>query len=82
VGVLIHLISCRGQGAVPRMNSGACTPRKCLSVCDRHPCRWIMVMNLGNLWQEAGGFVVLDPKEPNSIGGDTKWGEPSPIKKK
>ena len=21
-----------------------------------------MVINLGNLWQEAGGFVMLDPK--------------------
>jgi hypothetical protein len=41
-----------------------------------------MVVNIGNLWQEAGGFVVLDPKEPNSIGGDTQWGEPSLIKKK
>lgn len=41
-----------------------------------------MVMNLDNLWQEARGFVVLDPKDLNSIGGDTEWGEPSPIKKK
>jgi hypothetical protein len=41
-----------------------------------------MVLSMGNLWQEAGGFVVLDPKDPNSIGGDTQWGEPSPIKRK
>jgi hypothetical protein len=67
VGVLIHLISCRGQ---------------CLSVFDLHPLRLVMVVNIGNLWQEAGGFVVLDPKDPNSIGGDTQWGEPSPINKK
>jgi hypothetical protein len=40
-----------------------------------------MVVNLDNLWQEAGGFVVLDPN-PNLIGGDTQWGEPSLIKKK
>lgn len=82
MGVLIHLISCRGQGAAPRIYSGACTPRQCLFVFDLYPFRLVMVVNIGNLWQEAGGFVVLDPKDPNSIGGDTQWEEPSPINKK
>ena len=68
MGVLIHLISCRGQ----------CLLDLCSSSLAENSHEYG-----SNLWQEAGGFVVYAIyKDLKYQGGDRGWGEPSPTKKK